>query len=160
MYLVRSWFQEHPIHIRIHTYIRIYIYTYIRTSGEEASRREDSRVLRVRRQEGQESSWGRAGDAVSVSTFKNEGNRRNGPITYSCAPKWFQPCNRPVRCVTRIALTRGCELKRQPAILAVRRLSPTEIRTTDIVPSEICEREMQISSDRTSGLTNFWIYKL
>lgn len=54
-----------------------------------------SRVTRIERAEGQK--WGRTGDAVSVSTLRNEGSQRNGPITYSCAPKWFQPCNRPVQ---------------------------------------------------------------
>lgn len=57
-----------------------------------------------REAEGQK--WGRAGDAVSVSTLRNEGSRRNGPITYSCAPKWFQPCNRPMRCGASRSYTR------------------------------------------------------
>jgi len=55
----------------------------------------------------------------------------------------------------RDAVTRGLELKRQPAIFAAyrRRLSPTEIRATDITRSETREQSGRVSSDAaTSGL--------
>lgn len=60
-----------------------------------------------------------------------------------------------MQCVARVALTRGFELKRQPAILTARRLSPTEIRATDIMRSEARDREVQIFSDfRTHKFLN------
>jgi len=99
-----------------------------------------------------ERQWGRAGDAVSVSTFRNEGSRRNGPIIYSCTPKWFQPCNTG-RCGASCSYTRlwiktsvchPCGAPRRAAFHRPRFVRP-------ILHEGRPASEVQVSPDGTSG---------